>query len=91
MFGSWFKGECHLEDSKESFLADSNESFFKWLIDINNLFLRDVDNLVESCDLSSQNLCNPECTVHQFLSCFDGDSFLVFSEEEGESSGDVFS
>jgi hypothetical protein len=79
-------GEGDLQNSEISLLANGQQSFLLWLININNFFLGDVDDLVQSLNLSSQDLCDPESPVHKSLSSFDGDEVFAFSEEQSEGS-----
>ena len=86
---SGFSGESDFEYGQYSFLSDCDESLLSGLIDINNLFLSDMDDLVQSLHFSPHNLGNPQRAVHESLGSLDGDKGFALSEEESEGSGDV--
>lgn len=89
LIGSGFPGEGDFKDGKESFLANSDESLLGGLININNLFFGDVDNLVESLHLPPHHLGNPQRLIHEFLCGLDSDEGFSLAEEESECAGDV--
>jgi hypothetical protein len=86
---SGFLGKGNLKDGEESLLPDSHKTLLFWLIDINNLLLSDLDDLVKATNLATNDFCDPECLVHKFLSCFDGDVAFAFSEEECEGARNI--
>ena len=87
--GSGFPGEGDLKYGQYSFLPDCDESLLSGLIHINNLFLGDMDDLVQSFHLSPHDLCDPQRAVHQSLGSLDGHEGFSLAEEESEGSRDV--
>lgn len=88
--GGGGSGEGDFEDGEVSFLSDGEESFFTGLVDINNLFFGDVDDLVKALDLSSDDFCDPKSTVHKLFGGLDGDEVFAFTKEKSESPRNVF-
>lgn len=89
LLGSGISGEGDFEDGEEAFLADSDESLLSGLIDINNFLLSDVDDLVESLDLPSHHLSDPEGLVHKLFSSLDSHEGFSLAEEESKCAGNV--
>jgi hypothetical protein len=90
LISSRFSSKSDLEDGQISLISNSHESFLSGLININNLSLGYVDDLVKAFNLSPDDLCDPECSIHESFSCLNGHKTLAFTEEKSESSGDVF-
>jgi hypothetical protein len=82
MFSGWGFSQSNLKDCKESFLCNSDESFFSGLPDINNFSLCDINDHMESLNFSSDNFCYPKSFVHKFLSRFDSNESLWLAKEE---------
>lgn len=89
LLGSGIPGEGDFEDGEEAFLADSDESLLSGLIDINNFLLSDVDDLVESLDLPTHDLGDPEGLVHKLFSSLDGHEGFSLAEEQGKCARNV--
>ena len=89
LLGSGVPGEGDFKDGEEAFLADSDESLLSGLIDINNFLLSDVDDLVQSLDLSTHDLSNPEGLIHKLFSSLDGHEGFALTEEESKCAGNV--
>jgi len=89
LLGSGVPGEGDFEDGQESFLANSDKSLLGGLININNFFFGDVDNLVQSLHLPPHHLSDPERPIHKFLCSLDSHEGFSLAEEEGEGAGDV--
>lgn len=84
LLSSGIFGEGYFEDGQETLLTNSHQSFFSWLIHINNFLLSYVDDLVQAFHLPSNYLSDPESLVHQLLSGLDGHEGFALSEEESE-------
>ena len=89
LIGGRLLGKGDFDDGQESFLLDPDESFLLGLKDINNLFFRDGDDLVKAGYFSADDFGDPEGSVDESFGSFDGHEFLVFTEEESESPGDI--
>ena len=83
LFFSWFSGQDDFNNGKVSFLFDSEESFFYWLIDINNFLFVDGGDLVKIGDFSLEDFSDPESFFDQSFGCLDGDGVFVFTKEKG--------
>lgn len=53
---SWISCESHFKDSQKSLLSDCKQTLFLWLPDINNFSFTDVDDLVKTLDLTTDDL-----------------------------------
>ena len=89
LLGSGGLGEGDLEDCEEPLLMDGDESLLPGLPHVNYFLLADVDDHVQSFDLSADDLRDPEGFVHELFGGLDGDEALALSEEEGEGAADV--
>lgn len=89
LLGSGVFGEGDFEDGEEALLANSDESLLSGFIHINNFLLGDVDDLVESLNLPTHDLSDPEGLVHELFSSLDGHEGFSLAKEEGECAGDV--
>jgi hypothetical protein len=89
LFLSWLSGQDNLNNCKESFLFNFDESLFKWHEDINNFLLIDGGDLVEIGYFSFENLSNPESFLYESFGGSDGDGSFILAEEKGQTSSDI--
>lgn len=83
LFFGWFSGEGDFDDCEESFLFDSEESFFSWHVDINDFLLGDGDDLMKIWNFSSEDFSDPEGFFDESLSGLDSNEGLIFTKEKG--------
>ena len=82
-------GKGDFQDSEEPLLVDCDQTLLTGLPSVNNFLLGNVDDHVKALDLATDDLSDPEGTVHKLFGGLDGDESFALSEEEGKCTADI--